>query len=43
LWAEIQIQWQKLGLDVSTLQNLAKSMPDRYKEVIDKNGAITHY
>jgi hypothetical protein len=43
LWLEIQSQWQQLGLDVTTLRNLAKSMPDRYREVIEKNGSITRY
>jgi DNA-binding transcriptional MerR regulator len=34
LWQEIQNQWQKLGLEISTIQSLADSMPDHYQEVI---------
>jgi len=33
LLAEIQSEYQQLGLDTSTIRNLAKSMPDRYREV----------
>jgi DNA-binding transcriptional MerR regulator len=43
LWQEIQNQWQKLGLEISTIQSLADSMPDRYQEVIENNGSATHY
>ncbi len=43
LWQEIQNQWQQLGLEISTIQSLADSMPDRYQEVIENNGSATHY
>jgi len=36
LWVEIQSQLQQLGLDTSTFRNLAKSLPNRYREVIKK-------
>jgi hypothetical protein len=43
LWAEIESQWELLGSNMTTLQNLAESMPNRYREVIERNGSATHY
>jgi hypothetical protein len=36
LWAEIQNFWNQI--DNQTVQNLADSMPERYNEVLAKNG-----
>jgi len=41
LWAEIQNYWNQI--DIQTVQNLADSMPERYNEVLAKNGSNTHY
>jgi hypothetical protein len=43
LWEEITLQWRELGLETTTLQSLADSMPSRYREVIEKNGSVTRY
>ncbi len=36
LWEEIILQWRELGLETTTLQSLADSMPSRYREVVKK-------
>jgi hypothetical protein len=43
LWTAIQLHWDKLDYDRETLENLALSMPNRYREVLDKNGGSIHY
>jgi hypothetical protein len=43
LWEEITLQWRELGLETSTLQSLADSMPSRFREVMKKNGSVTRY
>ena len=43
LWLEIQKQWQELGLEISTIHALVDSTPNRYWEVLEKNGSNTHY
>ncbi len=41
LWAAIQNCWT--GIDIQMCQTLADSMPQRYNEVLAKNGSTIHY
>jgi len=41
LWAAIQDRWTRI--DIQTGQSLAESMPQRYNEILAKNGSTTHY
>ncbi len=43
LWDQIQKTWNELNNNKVYFENLCLSMPDRYREVIERNGCATHY
>ena len=43
LWDQIKKTWNELNNNKVYIENLCLSMPDRYREVIERNGCATHY
>ena len=43
LWNAINNEWNRFENDAQTIENLALSMPERYAEVIERNGSVIHY
>lgn len=43
LFNKINLEWNRLGNNINTLQDLALSMPKRYRKVIKNNGCQTRY